>query len=262
MTETVLSVDEPLRTPSLMVERGDTFRSTGDDDEALDPVHALQRATRLTGGLGLTFAVLFVVALLSFMQSPPVDASDAELVAFYRNSDQRLIQLGGLYLLPLAAVAFLWFIAALREWVTSSTRTIDKMMSTVQMLSGVGFITLAFAAAGAMTIVSLSRDPSALPIDSTVARQFPLYGRTLLIVFGLRMAAIFVTSTAKIGHGGQLFPRWFVVGSTGVAAVLFLVATLNVWLVVVFPLWVLALCGVIWQRSTRHPAERFTGGSR
>ena len=30
------------------------------------------------------------------------------------------------------------------------------------------------------------------------------------------------------------------------AAALFLLATLNVWLVVVFPLWVLVLNGVIW----------------
>ena len=37
-----------------------------------------------------------------------------------------------------------------------------------------------------------------------------------------------------------------VFGSYGVAAALFLVATLSVWLVVVFPLWVLVLNGIIW----------------
>ena len=72
------------------------------------------------------------------------------------------------------------------------------------------------------------------------------------MVFGMRMAAIFVTSTAKIGHGAQVFPRWFVVGSAGVAAVLFLAATLNVWLVMVFPLWMLVLSGIIWHGSARH----------
>jgi hypothetical protein len=79
-----------------------------------------------------------------------------------------------------------------------------------------------------------------------VARQFPLYSRTLLIIFGMRMAAIFVTTTAKLGHEAQLLPRWFVFGSYGVAAALFLVATLNVLLVFVFPLWVLAVSGIIW----------------
>src|SRR4051794_19039054 len=96
---------------------------------------ALQRATRLTCGLGLAFAVLFVVALLVFAQVPPIGASDAELSAFYSSGNQRLMELGGVYLLPLAAVAFLWFVAALREWVTRSERPVDQVMSTVQMLS-------------------------------------------------------------------------------------------------------------------------------
>ena len=238
-----------------MLQRHDDGRSTRDDGAKPDPVQAMQKATRLTCGLGVAFAVLFIAAMLAFTQAPTKDASDAELVAFFSSGDQRFIQIGGLYLLPFAAVAFLWFIAALHEWVACSQRPIDKVMSTVQMLSGVGFITLAFAAAGAVTVVSLSSVQSGLPIDPTLARQFPLYGRTLLIVFGMRMAAIFVTSTAKVGHDGTLFPRWFALGSVAVAAVLFLVATLNVWLVVVFPLWVLVLCGVIWQRSTRFQQE-------
>jgi len=138
-----------------------------------------------------------------------------------------------------------------------SSRKIDNLLATVQMLSGVGFITLAFAAAGAATIVASSVELANLPVDPGVARQVPLYSRTLLIIFGMRMAAIFVTTTAKLGHEAQLFPRWFVFGSYGVAAALFLVATLNVWLVVVFPLWVLALNGVIWFH-TRNVAQEST----
>jgi hypothetical protein len=238
--------------------------ASGRDGGAQGSPDALRRATQVTCGLGVAFAAIFVVALLSFTRTPTIDASDAELTAYYSGDNQRLLQLGGLYLLPLAAVAFLWFVAALREWVVCSARPIDHVMSTVQMLSGVGFITLAFAAAGAATVVSLSSDQSALPIDATLARQFPLYGRTLLIVFGMRMAAMFVMSTAKIGHGAGLYPQWFVIGSAVVAAALFLVATLNVWLVLVFPLWILVLSAVIWQRSahlqaalaSRSPHER------
>jgi hypothetical protein len=175
-----------------------------------------------------------------------VHATDAELATFYASGDRRWMLLSGLYVLPLAAVAFLWFVAALRQWVEMSSSTIDHLLATVQMLSGVAFITLAFAAAGAATIVANSVELANLPVDPTIARQFPLYSRTLLIIFGMRMAAIFVTTTAKLGHEARLFPRWFVFGSYGVAAALFLVATLNVWLVVVFPLWVLVLNGIVW----------------
>jgi hypothetical protein len=206
----------------------------------------------MTCGLGLVFAILFSVALLSFTPIPKLEASDAEVSAFYQRDSQRLIQIGGLYLLPLAAVAFLWFTAALREWVERSARSFDHLLSTVQMLAGVSFITLALAAAGASTVVSLVQGSSTIPVDPELARQFPLYGRTLLIVFGMRMAAIFIMSTANMGLGAHLFPRWFVFGSIAVAIILFLVSTLNVWLVLVFPLWVLLLIGLIWQRSARY----------
>ena len=92
------------------------------------------------------------------------------MVTFYQENTQQLTQIGGLYLLPLSAVAFLWFTAALREWVEQSTRKFDHMLSTVQMLSGVSFITLALAAAGAATVVSLSHDVS-VPIDPELARH-------------------------------------------------------------------------------------------
>src|SRR5215210_4587634 len=222
---------------------------------------ARHHAARLTSLLGIAFAVLFLTGLAMLARTPGVHASDADLTTFYASGDRRWVLISGLYVLPLAAVAFLWFVAALRQWVEMSSRTIDHLLATVQMLSGVAFITLAFAAAGAVTIVANSVELANLPVDPTIARQFPLYSRTLLIIFGMRMAAIFVTTTAKLGHEAQLFPRWFVFSSYGVAAALFLVATLNVWLVVVFPLWVLALNGIVWfhtrnvtQESTASPS--------
>ena len=218
----------------------------GRSDTAPKDFGARRHAARLTSALGIAFAVLFLAGLALLARTPGVHATDADLATFYASSDRRWILTSGLYVLPLAAMAFLWFVAALRQWVEMSSRTIDHLLATVQMLSSVAFITLAFAAAGAATIVANSVELANLPVDPTIARQFPLYSRTLLIIFGMRMAAIFVTTTAKLGHEAQLFPRWFVFGSYGVAAVLFLVATLDVWLVVVFPLWVLVLNGIIW----------------
>jgi hypothetical protein len=220
-----------------------------------------RHAARLTSLLGMAFAVLFLAGLALLARTPGAHSTDQELVTFYASSDRRWMLLSGLYVLPLAAVAFIWFIAALRQWVEMSSRTIDHLLATVQMLSGVGFITLAFAAAGAATIVASSVELANLPVDPDLARQFPLYSRTLLIIFGMRMAAIFVTTTAKLGHEARLLPRWFVFGSYGVAAALFLAATLNVWLVIVFPLWVLALGGMIWFHARTIAQEPAAGAS-
>ena len=230
-------------------KRGQADAIEPPDEDPAELARVLRKSARMTCALGIVFVLCFLAGIYCFARSPRLDASDAELIQYYTSSGADLTLLGGLYLLPFAAVAFLWFIAALREWVEHSSRTIDHLLSTVQMLSGVSFITLVFVAAGAVTIVTLSERFSEVPIDDTLARQFPLLGRTLLIVFGMRMAAIFVTSTAKIGGGAKLYPPWFIFGSYAVAAALFLTATLNVWLVVVFPVWVAVLCGLIWQRT-------------
>src|SRR5215212_7490487 len=233
----------------------------GRSDTAPKDQRTRRHATRLTSALGIAFAVLFLAGLALLARTPGVHATDADVATFYAGGDRRWVLISGLYVLPLAAVAFLWFVAALRQWGEMSSRTIDHLLATFQMLSGVAFITLAFAAAGAVTIVANSVELANLPVDPTIARQFPLYSRTLLIIFGMRMAAIFVTTTAKLGHEAQLFPRWFVFSSYGVAAALFLVATLNVWLVVVFPLWVLVVSGIIWLRARTMPQELMTSAS-
>jgi hypothetical protein len=242
----LVAEDTAVQTP---VDAGDANRAQHE---------TVRRAARLTSGLGAAFSVSFLVGLVMLARTPRGHVTDQELVTFYSSGEQRWLLVGGLYVLPLAAVAFLWFIAALRQWEEGSSRTLDHLLRTVQMLSGVGFITLAFAAAGAATVVTSSVDLAGLPFDPDVARQFPLFSQTLLIIFGMRMAAIFVMTTAKLIHGARLVPGWFMVISYAVAAALFLVATLNLLLVVVFPLWVLLLSGIIWAQTRHGPAAPAT----
>lgn len=213
--------------------------------------HDFQRAARLTGLVGIGFAVLFVISLFSFSDAPRGTATDANVVAFYQSTTHQLMRLGSLYLLPLAAIAFLWFTASLHAWVELSGRPIDRLMSTVQMLGGVSFVTLALAAAAAATVASLSVELQITSAD--LLRQFPLFGRTLLMVFGMRMAALFVMSTAQLVRGSGLMPPWFFGLSLVVALVLFASSSLNVWLTLIFPLWVVVLCVVIWARRASHP---------
>lgn len=225
-------------------------RQTTPDANVIEEFH---HAARLTGLVGVAFAILFVVSVIAFSEAPRPDATDADVTAFYQAGNHQLVRLGGLYLLPLAAIAFLWFVASLHAWVELSGRPIDRLMSTVQMLGGVSFVTLSLAAAAAATVASFSYEQYVLNPD--LARQFPLFGRTLLVVFGMRMAALFVMSTAKLGHGSGLLPGWFQWLSIAVALVLFASASLNVWLTLIFPLWVVLLCALIWLRRSLRPAQ-------
>jgi hypothetical protein len=222
-------------------------------------LQAFHHAARMTGMIGLAFAILFVISILAFAQAPRMDATDEAVLAYYQDGRHEIVRIGSLYLLPLAAIAFLWFVASLHSWVELSGRPIDRLMSTVQMLGGVSFVTLALAAAAAATVASFSNEQYALTPD--MARQFPLLGRTLLVVFGMRMAALFVMSTARLGQGSGLLPSWFQWLSLAVALALFASATLNVWLTLIFPLWVAVLCIMVWLRRSMHPAQSDTAGA-
>lgn len=218
--------------------------------EASPEEHAahFRRITQGTAAAGAVFAVLFVVSMVILARTPGPRASDEAVVAFYTGDDRRLLVAVGLYLLPLSAVAFLWFIAALREWVSGSARRLSQVLSNVQLLSGIGFIVLALASSAATTVAAFETEFSNAPLDPSDAREFPLFGSALLYVFAMRMAAIFVTSTTGIVRGAGVFPRWFQLVSYVVAACLFLAASRGIWLVFVFPGWVLLLSGLIVAR--------------
>lgn len=215
----------------------------------------IRKAAILTGVVGAIFSILFLISLWLLHEAPKAVEEDQAFVDFYSGDDRRKIMAVGLYLLPFSAVAFIWFIASLRQWVARSQRPGSQMFGTVQLLSGIGFITLALASAAASTVPAALVDLGYDEIDPDMAREFPLYGNALLLVFGVRMSAIFVMSTAKIGRASGFMPRWFGIASVVVAAVLFLSYSLSVWLVVVFPIWVLALGMLIIYHAYRSDAE-------
>jgi hypothetical protein len=216
---------------------------------------ALRKVAQLTGALAVAFAILFLISVWVIATSPGPKSTDQELVEFYESDDKRRVVLVGLYVLPFAAVAFLWFLAVLREWVLASARRVNRLLSTVQLVSGVAFITLAFAAAAASTVTAAAVEFTDAPIDPGEARQFPIYGDVILFIFAMRMAAIFVTTTTNIVRHSGAFPRWFVIVSYAVAAFLFLSASLNPWLVLVFPLWMLILGGLIFFKARSIPKD-------
>jgi hypothetical protein len=215
--------------------------STGAPDEAAH----FRRITLGTAAAGAAFVVLFVVSVSILAQAPGPRASDEAIVQYYSGADRRWLSIVGLYLLPLAAVAFLWFIAALREWVSGSSRRLNQVLSNVQLLSGIAFIALSLTASAATVVGAFEVEFGHGVLDPAAARQFPLFGSALFYVFAMRMAAIFVTSTTGIVRGSGIFPRWFQVVSYVVAACLFLVPSRGLWLTFVFPAWVLLLSALI-----------------
>jgi hypothetical protein len=210
---------------------------------------SLRRAAILTARLGIVQAILLLVSVWLLTYIPDATASDVELVAFYESADRRFAVLVGLYLMPFAAIAFLWFAVALRMWAERSTAKIDVLLSNVQLFSAIVFITLLLAGAAASTVPAIITELGTAPFDPTSAREFPQFGSALLVVLSMRLAAIFVFTTSNITRRHGLLPRWFAVTGFAVGLILLLSASLNPLLVLVFPSWVLVLSVLLLLRA-------------
>lgn len=220
---------------------------------------SLRRAAYLTAGMGAAYSILFFLSYWLVSTTPGVRASDADIQKFYTSGDVRRLTVVGLYLMPFAGIAFLWFIVALRMWIAHSTQKISALLSNIQLVSGIIFITLFFAAGASQSVVAASVEFSDAPVDPIIARQFPQFGNALIFVFAIRMAAMFIFATSNIGRASGIMPRWFVYAGFIVGLFLLLSATFSPFLVLVFPVWVLGVCVLLFLRARRIPADAVIG---
>jgi hypothetical protein len=156
--------------------------------------------------------------------------------------------------MPFAGIAFIWFIVALRMWTSGHLRRENILISNVQLVSGILYVAIFFAA-GAASATAASTEFEKLQVDPVFADEFPKYASTLLFVFAVRMATMFVFTTTNIARSANVLPRWF--GLVGFVVGLFLTlsATFSRALVLVFPAWVLVLCTLLLLRVRRVGAN-------
>ena len=213
--------------------------------------HSLRRAAYLTAGVGSVHALLFVLSYWLLLGTPDATASATmrgEII-------QRRVTLAGLYLMPFAGIAFIWFIVALRMWISGHQRPENVLLSNVQLVSGILYVALFFAAGGSAATAAASVEFAHATIDPVVAVQFPRYALTLLFVFAVRMAAMFVFTTSNIGRTTGVLPRWFSLAGLVVGLFMLLSATFSRVLVLIFPVWVLVLCAMLFNRARRIPID-------
>jgi hypothetical protein len=214
-----------------------------------------RRVAYLTVAAGAAHALLFLASYGLLLSVPGARAPDAEIVSFYGSGESRRLLLVGLYLMPFAGIAFIWFIVSLRMWIAAHVRRENALLSNIQLVSGIVYLSLFFATAAASAATAAAVEFTDADIDPTTARLFPRFGAALLLVFGMRMAAMFVFTTSNIGRGARVLPRWFIFLGYAVGLFLLLSATFSPLLALVFPVWLLALCALLFVRARRIPAE-------
>ena len=206
---------------------------------------------KAAGFAGLLFSALFVVSILLLRARPAPGSTAEEIASFYLERDAGRISLAGLYVVPFAGIAFLWFIAAVRAHMGEHE---DRFFATVFLGSGILFVAMLFAAAASagslIAAVTFQDEPT--PGSDTV-----IFARALafafLFVFAVRVAAVFMLVVSTIGLRTGFLPRWLVfVGYVAGFVFLFTVAYVEE-LVLVLTAWVTAVSIVILREARRAP---------
>ena len=204
--------------------------------EAMTARDAL-RSPRAAAVAGIVFAVLLSVALALVRIAVPSDPDASN--DWLADGGRRKAVVLALNLLPFAGIAFLWFIGVVRDRIGAGE---DRLFATVFLGSGLLFVAMLLTAAAVAGGLLFTAEEEAL-----VAFRPGIwsYGRritqTLLTVYAMRMAAVFIMATTTLAVRLQLVPRWLAVVGYLTAAALLLTVGVIPWLELLFPAWVFVL---------------------
>jgi hypothetical protein len=197
------------------------------------------RAPRAAAIAGIAFGVLYVLSTFVLTIRPPGDNSPAAFSAWYRTTAATTITIVSLYLTPLTGIAFLWFVAVIRNRIGERE---DRFFATVFIGSGLLFVAMIWAA-GAVTgsLVAANRLGVATVPDPATFDLVRSLAYTFLHVYASRAAAIFVIVTSTIALGTGAFPRWLIVLGYVIAVIQFFSSGQFEAAILLFPAWVVIL---------------------
>lgn len=209
----------------------------------LNETKAIQRQRQLStpraaGIAGVISGVLFITSHVLILISLPATSTELGVT---QQTQKNIVSIA-LQLLPFAGIAFLWFMGVVRD---RFGRREDQFYSTVFLGSGLLYLAMTFIAtalAGGLR--------SLYAVDQAISGQaIYSFGRSLVSqitnVYGLRMAAVFMLSSATMWMRTQVVPRWLAILTALLALALLFTIGLSLWLSLIFPAWMLIVSVLI-----------------
>jgi hypothetical protein len=205
------------------------------------------RTPRAAAVAGIIFSVLFTISIVLIRLALPEDLRGTDVAAWLQSNTSSLSL--ALTLVPFAGIAFLWFVGVVRSRLGDME---DQFFSTVFFGSGLLFLAMMFASAA---IAGGILSSYALEANTLVKSGVATFGRALMYsvinIYGVRMAGVFMVSLATIWLRTRVMPRVFVFLTYALALVLLVSSNLSLWLVLVFPVWVFVISFFILITSLR-----------
>ena len=210
---------------------------------------------------GIIFSALYITSLVLVRLAVPADPKDPGIWLAdpaYRNWVSIALNL-----VPFTGIAFLWFMAVLRNRIGLLE---DRFFATVFLGSGLLFVAMLFAAvAVSRGLLETFAATGRLSADSETYAVGRAMAYALVNTFGMKMAAIFMFVTSTIGLRTAVLARWVSLVGFALGLILLLVITDFAWIALVFPFWVLLVSTYIliadFQHGGRMTAQRRVVGA-
>ena len=200
---------------------------------------------------GIIFAGLYVTSVVLVRLAVPADPTEPG--TWLAEPSSRDWVRFALNLTPFTGIAFLWFMAVLRNRIGLLE---DRFFATVFLGSGLLFVAMLFAA------VAVSRglvETFAAASHSSANSETYAVGRAmayaLINTFGMKMAAVFMFVTSMIGLRTAVLSRWVSLVGFALGLILLLVITGFAWIALLLPLWVLLLSAYPHSRLSPRRAD-------
>lgn len=193
------------------------------------------RTPRAAAVAGILFSGLLGASFLLFLSAVPRDSLDhgTWLAA---GLDRVVLAIN---LVPFAGVAFLWFIGVVRDRLAEAE---DRLFATVFLGSGLLFLAMIFVATAvfAAIVIVHSAHPEALR-ESPAFAMARAFAYTVVNVYAIRMAGVFMLITSTIALRTAFMARWMSVPGFAMGLFLLFASPWVDWSFIVFPLWSLLI---------------------
>jgi len=192
-------------------------------------------APRAGAVAGILFAALFGLSVVLIRLSVPANSAD---MSAWTGSTLSRASLA-LRLIPFAGIFFLWFVGVMRDRLGAAE---DRLFATVTLGSGLVFVSLTLAscaiAAGLLDSL-LSGGSQTLPLG---VYQFARSVTGLAFnTFAVKMASVFMLSLGTLWRSTRVMPPLLSYLTYLLALVMLVAFSRSLWLLLIFPAWVLLI---------------------
>ena len=209
------------------------------------------RSPRSAALAGILFSLLIAASMILLRTGAIVDPAEVGSEWFEAGSASASVVL---VLVPFAGIAFLWFTGVMRDLLGDLE---DKFFATVFLGSGIILVVMMFVWAAAYgAIFGTYKAVADVLTDFDLFVYAITFSNQIMANYFLRMAGVYMMSTASLWTRASAVPRWLSIITFIVALSFLLFAGVSRWARFIFPAWVLLVSVYILILNYRYTQEQ------